>query len=176
MTAELLTYFDSNLSGIGSSLLGEYTTIGGLLCSLHGRIPRSGTKIRFAEYIFTILKVEDHRRVHEILAEPVKPVADPGSIPKLPRRVNGSSSIAGTATNDNRTDTDEMTLQDDDFMMPESIDNDSAYSFGDEGDLDVPDSVVNGMEEDDTDSKVNSSSPIDHSSSFIDGEWVDENV
>lgn len=173
--------------------MGEYTTIGGLLCSLHGRIPRSGTKITFANYVFTILKVEDHRRVHEILAEPVKDrpaaaSAEVGSsvLPKAPRRnaSSSSSAVSSPAVLDlagEKEGVDFMSAQEDDFSTPGG--NGTTYS-GDEGDLDVSASIVSGLEEAESTVNGNESDKVAGTDSagipvsgvsFIDGEWVESN-
>jgi Mg2+/Co2+ transporter CorC len=41
--------------------LEEYSTIGGLLCSLAGEIPKSGDIIPFSGFVFTITEVDDRR-------------------------------------------------------------------------------------------------------------------
>lgn len=46
---------------------GEFSTLGGLLCAIAGRIPQEGDALRFAGYRFTIGKVEDSRRIVDIL-------------------------------------------------------------------------------------------------------------
>jgi CBS domain containing-hemolysin-like protein len=55
-----------------TSAMEECSTIGGLLCSLAGCIPRVGDVIHFAGYTFSILKVEGGRRLVDILVEPVR--------------------------------------------------------------------------------------------------------
>mmetsp|Transcript_12599 Transcript_12599/g.18925 ORF Transcript_12599/g.18925 Transcript_12599/m.18925 type:complete len:413 (-) Transcript_12599:225-1463(-) len=51
--------------------LGEYSTVGGLLCSIAGMIPKAGDQIEFAGFGFTVLEVEDNRRVTSLLAAPL---------------------------------------------------------------------------------------------------------
>lgn len=51
--------------------IGEYSTIGGLLCSIAGRIPQEGDEIVFANYVFYIEKVEDNRRLVDIKVSPI---------------------------------------------------------------------------------------------------------
>jgi CBS domain containing-hemolysin-like protein len=47
---------------------GEYSTIGGLLCSVAGMIPQPGALIPFAGFVFTVLEVEDKRRILRLVA------------------------------------------------------------------------------------------------------------
>eukprot|EP01038_Epipyxis_sp_PR26KG_P011636 gene11636-15586_t len=48
----------------------EYATIGGLLCSIAGMIPKKNDQIEFAGYVFTINEVEDNRRITSLIATP----------------------------------------------------------------------------------------------------------
>ncbi len=50
---------------------GEYTTLGGLLCSLIGKIPVEGDQVEFANYLFTVVKVEEGRKIIDIVAQPL---------------------------------------------------------------------------------------------------------
>lgn len=54
---------------------GESSTIGGLLCAEAGRIPRPGDQIPFAQYLFTVLQVEDNRLILSVRAQ----LLDPGN-------------------------------------------------------------------------------------------------
>eukprot|EP01039_Chlorochromonas_danica_P004672 gene4672-5119_t len=56
------------LRGEDGVLRGEYSTLGGLLCAVAGRIPQEGEVIPFAGYLFSIERVEDSRRLISILA------------------------------------------------------------------------------------------------------------
>jgi len=47
-------------------LRGEYSTIGGLLCSQAGEIPKEGDEITFNNYKFTVVHVEDNRRIIDL--------------------------------------------------------------------------------------------------------------
>lgn len=49
------------------ALLTEHSTLGGLLCGVAGHIPAEGDTIRFAGYAFTVSKVEDQRRIVDLL-------------------------------------------------------------------------------------------------------------
>jgi putative hemolysin len=50
--------------------IGESSTIGGLLCFLAGKIPKEGDSLRFAGYDFYISKVEDNRKIVDIVVSP----------------------------------------------------------------------------------------------------------
>ena len=52
--------------------LDEYSTVGGLLCSLAGKIPSAGETIAFSGYAFTVTEVDD-RRVLAVTARALKP-------------------------------------------------------------------------------------------------------
>lgn len=54
---------------------GESSTIGGLLCAEAGRIPRAGDQIPFAQYLFTVLEVEDNRLILNVGAKLLDPTA-----------------------------------------------------------------------------------------------------
>ena len=49
----------------------EYSTIGGLLCSQAGEIPKAGDKLLLSGFEFTVVEVEDNRRVVELSARKV---------------------------------------------------------------------------------------------------------
>lgn len=49
--------------------LGEYSTIGGFLCSEAGEIPREGAQLILGGYKFIIKEVEDNRRIISLSAE-----------------------------------------------------------------------------------------------------------
>jgi CBS domain containing-hemolysin-like protein len=53
--------------------LDEYSTIGGLLCSLAGKIPSSGETIAFSGYAFTVTEVDDRRVLAVTATALVKP-------------------------------------------------------------------------------------------------------
>lgn len=67
----LQKYKSSKIQPAQVSYNGEYTTLGGLVCSLIGRIPVEGDQVEFANYLFTVVKVEDGRRIIDIVAQPV---------------------------------------------------------------------------------------------------------
>ena len=48
---------------------GEYSTIGGFLCSEAGEIPREGDQLALCGYKFIVKEVEDNRRIISLLAE-----------------------------------------------------------------------------------------------------------
>ena len=54
---------------VGEDDLGEYSTIGGYLCSQAGAIPTSGDVLEFSGYRFTVREVEDNRRILSLSAE-----------------------------------------------------------------------------------------------------------
>ena len=49
--------------------LGEYSTIGGFLCSEAGEIPREGDQLILCGYKFVVKEVEDNRRIISLSAE-----------------------------------------------------------------------------------------------------------
>lgn len=49
--------------------LGEYSTIGGFLCSEAGEIPREGDQLVLCGYKFVVKEVEDNRRIITLSAE-----------------------------------------------------------------------------------------------------------
>ena len=51
--------------------LGEYSTVGGLLCAIAGMIPKAGDQVEFAGFAFTVLEVEDNRRISSLIASPI---------------------------------------------------------------------------------------------------------
>lgn len=53
--------------------LDEYSTIGGLLCSLAGKIPSSGETIAFSGYAFTVTEVDDRRVLSVTATALIKP-------------------------------------------------------------------------------------------------------
>jgi putative hemolysin len=56
--------------------IGESSTIGGLLCFLAGRIPKEGDSLCFAGYKFYISKVEDNRKIVDIVVSPANSVPE----------------------------------------------------------------------------------------------------
>lgn len=61
--------------------LGEYSTVGGLICSIAGMIPKAGDQVAFAGYGFTVLEVEDNRRVTALIAAPLSAAVPPSPPP-----------------------------------------------------------------------------------------------
>lgn len=53
---------------LDEELQGEYSTVGGLLCSQAGEIPSAGDKLVFGGFQFTVKEVEDNRRIVTLLA------------------------------------------------------------------------------------------------------------
>ena len=51
--------------------LGEYSTIGGFLCSEAGEIPREGDQLILCGYKFVVKEVEDNRRIISLSASPL---------------------------------------------------------------------------------------------------------
>jgi CBS domain containing-hemolysin-like protein len=50
---------------------GEYSTIGGFLCSEAGEIPREGDQLALCGYKFIVKEVEDNRRIISLSAEKI---------------------------------------------------------------------------------------------------------
>jgi len=62
--AELADVYDALGLKVDEALtetLEEYSTIGGLLCSLAGEIPKLGEKLDFSGFCFTVTEVDDRR-------------------------------------------------------------------------------------------------------------------
>lgn len=54
---------------------GEYSTLGGLLCSIAGRIPRAGDRFPIGAYDFIVASVEDNRRLVDVIVQPMRPLS-----------------------------------------------------------------------------------------------------
>lgn len=115
---------NSDYSLVMKNTIGEYTTIGGLLCSVAGMIPQAGALIPFAGFIFTVLEVEEKRRIQKLVAVRVQ------SVGSGPSTENGSKSLDGNSGNGAAEEGVEALAE---ASIYESFDNSDAESPGDSG-------------------------------------------
>ncbi len=113
---------------------GEYSTIGGLLCSIAGKIPTAGDKIYFAEHMFTILKVEDTRRVVDVLAERSTAAAPLASQRESGRRIGEENDSGMEYENDLEYEVDS---RDSAGSVASSTFEDDGYDYIDDNDVDI---------------------------------------
>lgn len=172
--------------------IGEYSTIGGLLCSIAGRIPQEGDEIVFANYVFFIEKVEDNRRLVDIKVSPIVssslPTVSGEGIANGVGAVDESNSFEteSYASDSERSSEElvEVTSSDsgDISPSPDRVDEISSYrgpgSRGGGGD-DSNDSSDRERRNDVADISTMEGSKVDGKTSktliFLDGEWIDPN-
>lgn len=59
---------------VEENTLGEYSTIGGYLCAVAGEIPSVGDVLELANYRFTVLEVEENRRIVSLSVEKIEEI------------------------------------------------------------------------------------------------------
>ncbi|KAJ1440837.1 hypothetical protein B484DRAFT_391085, partial [Ochromonadaceae sp. CCMP2298] len=60
--------------------LGEFSTVGGLLCAVAGRIPKAGDRVPFRNFLYTVKEVEDNRLILSISAAPLGDRGEGGDV------------------------------------------------------------------------------------------------
>lgn len=90
---------------ITEELKGEYSTIGGLLCAQAGEIPKEGDEIVFGGYKFTVLHVEDNRRIIDLTCR----LVESGS-PSTLNGVNSGNSGDGNSNINGNSDSKKLLI------------------------------------------------------------------
>ncbi len=80
---------------------GEYSTIGGLLCSIAGQIPKAGDSIYLGSYRFIINEVEDEKRILTLSAVSESVGSATGNQSSSGPSVSAVDSVEANGVNDN---------------------------------------------------------------------------
>lgn len=118
--------------------------------------------------------------MHEILAEPMKPSVEVSSIPKPPRKLSANASAVSSSVDaGSGTGSENMMSpqEEEDFELSGPGNNGTAFSVGDEEDLDIA-LTDSGADEASNESEDQPNDGVGvrlPGVSFIDGEWVDNN-
>lgn len=140
---------------------GESSTIGGLLCAVAGKIPKAGEIIEFGGFIFTVINVEDDRRIIDIIA------------------VRHVAALEGTTTDKHTDNTHQQTPSQATEGRVEESGEASQETEGFEPATQEVDRVYNDMEggissvEREEGGEVNDPASNSKPMVFFDGEWID---
>lgn len=156
--------------------LEEYSTIGGLVTSLVGEIPQSGSVVTFGGYSFNITEVDD-RRVILVNAERMSNNMinddDDNNDGKDSREGSGISNENNNNNNNNNSNNNKDLKNNGSSKLADVDKNGNTRSYG----LSSPQDINNSNNGNTNDEDGNDEATEDYKKkSFRDGEWVDMEV
>ena len=163
--------------------LEEYSTIGGLLCSLAGEIPKAGDRLDFSGYEFTVTEVDD-RRVLGVTAKLLAPVKSKSDSEKEDgNRDNNSNNYQGKEkdrdnynTNNNNNSNSNNSKDDrrtSESFSPSGVNNINGIDSVSSASADVGQTGQGTVsDEDGMNSELGLGPDVEQELTFRDGEWV----